>query len=163
MAMSTPNPGSDKRTKENLWITLPAEGRLGSAPKLSLPAQITKDFEGDQRAAKRSARALWAKWWASPMATMWSTDDAPSLTRLLIMITRAGETGGSSAELGEIRQLEDRFGLNPRARRSLFWRIEGIDVPSVKATDLGHSRPVAPVAGGDNDPRLRVIRGGKVG
>ncbi len=99
------------------------------------------------------------------MALMWSEFDVPQLERLLVLTAKAWGDAPASL-LGEIRQLEDRFGLSPQARRKLYWRIEGVDAPSKSAGDLsggaaGEGEPVLPSAGGDSDPRLRVVEGGK--
>jgi hypothetical protein len=97
------------------------------------------------------------------MALMWSEYDAPQLERLLVLTAESWE-GASAAGLSEIRQLEDRFGLNPVARRKLYWRIEGVDLPSTEAADLGGGQgqgKALPAAGGKADPRLRVVKGGK--
>lgn len=150
MATPTPNPNSEKRSKESAgWITLPAEGREGPAPKLH-----------GRHAAR--AKALWAHWWGSPMATMWGEFDAPVLERLLVLTARSWKGDATAAELSEVRQLEDRFGLSPQARRKLYWRVAGVDVPSTEPADLGGT-PVTsvPSAGGAADPRLRVVQGGK--
>jgi hypothetical protein len=99
------------------------------------------------------------------MALMWSDFDVPQLERLLVLTARSWD-GATAAGLSEVRQLEDRFGLSPVARRKLYWRIEGVDLPSTEAADLGGhegSRRSLPSAGGKSDPRLRVVDGGKTG
>jgi hypothetical protein len=96
------------------------------------------------------------------MALMWSEWDAPQLERLLVL-TAGSWLGATGAMLSEIRQLEDRFGLSPQARRKLYWRIEGVDLPSTEAADLGgqgEEEQALPAAGGKADPRLRLVPGG---
>jgi hypothetical protein len=152
-----PGPQAEQRSVDAGWITLPPAGRSGDAPRISL-ADL-----GLSRKLQDRARRLWSIWWASPMALMWSEFDTPQLERLLVLTAQAWD-GSSAAGLSEIRQLEDRFGLNPVARRKLYWRIEGVDLPSTEAADLagGESRERAlPSAGGKADPRLRVVPGGK--
>lgn len=156
----TPAPDGEPRTLDAGWITLPQSGPDRLAPELSFIAW------GDQEetAVHAHARDLWDVWWSSPMALMWAPSDVPQLERLLLLTVQSW-LSPKGAVLGEIRQLEDRFGLNPTARRRLFWRIEGVDVPSTDAEDLS-PKPVAekvgpPKAGKSNDPRLRVVRGGK--
>jgi hypothetical protein len=153
----TPGPHSEQRTVDAGWVTLPAAGRGGPAPTVSLAGA------GLPAAVQRRARELWAIWWGSPMALMWSDFDVPQLERLLVLTARSWD-GESAAGLSEVRQLEDRFGLSPVARRKLYWRIEGVDLPSTVAADLGGvqgQRSVLPTAGGEADPRLRVVKGGK--
>lgn len=157
MSGPAPGPQAEQRSVDAGWITLPAAGRDGPAPELSLAGR------GLEAKVQRKARVLWRRWWASPMALMWSEFDAPQLERLLVL-TAESWAGASSAMLAEIRQMEDRFGLSPQARRKLYWRIEGVDLPSKSAADLGgvdEGRPVLPSAGGKADPRLRVVNGGK--
>jgi len=149
MATPTPNPNSEKRSKESAgWITLPNEGPTEDPPELI----------GDHGP---EGEELWAFWWSSPMALMWSRHDCRTLERLLVLSLRFGDdSGATAAELSEVRQLEDRFGLNPKSRRQLYWRIAGVDAPSMEASDL--HRPATgvdlPAAGGDDDPRrLRAV------
>lgn len=150
-----PGPQAEQRSVDAGWITLPAAGRSGPAPVLSLADR------GLSRGLQTKARALWRVWWSSPMALMWSEFDAPQLERLLVL-TAESWAHSTAAGLAEIRQLEDRFGLSPQARRKLYWRIEGVDLPSTAAADLGggqEKKPALPSAGGKADPRLRVVGG----
>lgn len=102
------------------------------------------------------------------MACMWAPADVDQLERLLLLRMRV-ESGGTAAELSECRQMEDRFGLSPSARRKLYWRIDGVDVPSTDAEDLVDDKPKIdeglPAAGGEHDPRrgLSVVDGGRAG
>lgn len=96
------------------------------------------------------------------MALMWSEFDQPALERLLLLTAKSWIGAASAAELSEVRQLEDRFGLNPVGRRKLYWRIEGVDTPSRAAEDLAGAAEnggsaALPAAGGKKDPRLRVV------
>jgi hypothetical protein len=145
----TPNPGKDQRERKYGWTTLP------NVPTTAPPPPL----EGDHtpRAGK-----LWGEWWATPMAVMWATWDAPALERLLTLY--AEFWAGERAVMAEMRQLEDRFGLTPSARRRLFWQIEGVDIPAKTPGQVGHdTAPSAPAAGGVDDPRLRIVAGGKAG
>jgi hypothetical protein len=94
------------------WRTLPAEGRPGTAPACpEIWLQETKDW--------------WDVIWRSPMATVWLESDVPALVRLgdLIEIKAKSATGAADVA-GEIRQIEDRFGLSPKSRRQLMWNVE---------------------------------------
>lgn len=153
------NPTKDKRDREYGWTTIPNE-----PSKIPAPALVGAGF--DDR-----ARETWAAWWATPMAIMWGRDfDADTLERLLHLRARQwaepilnanGDIVNkpAAAELSEIRQLEDRFGLSPSARRKLYWRVEGVDIPDDKSTAPAEPNPsVSPKAGGEDDPRaLRVV------
>ena len=62
-------------------------------------------------------REIWDSMWAQPVAAQWSLADLAPLTRLVILQTTL-EALSDRDRLAEMRQLEDRFFLNPRARES---------------------------------------------
>ena len=149
MAGPTPSPNSkEQRTQASQWITL-----ANQAPDTDPPELMWQH--------SHAARQLWELWWTTPMAVMWGHFDAPALERLLHLLEIEWESDGpaGAAVLSEIRQISDRFGLSPSARRKLYWRIEGIDAPSRDANDLAPtSSGRLPAAGGDTDPRkLRAV------
>lgn len=65
----------------------------------------------------------WTAIWSSPMAVVYTDVDVFPLTRLILLVheREMGESGWTGD--GEIRQLEDRFGISPLARRRLAWEI----------------------------------------
>ncbi|HWH14239.1 MAG TPA: hypothetical protein VNT51_05795 [Miltoncostaeaceae bacterium] len=108
---------------------LPREGR--SERKPALPKR-----RPDGKAWSAVARSWWRTAWSSPMAAVWIEADVPSLLRLAMLVDDQANgvevvDGEGAAHvvpvavtvLGEIRQLEDRFGLSPLARRRLQWEI----------------------------------------
>lgn len=143
-----PKPASQRRrtNAQPGARTLPADGRRGKAPPLpkKTPAwsKTTKDW--------------WKVIWDSPMAAAWLPADVPALVRLAALVDRASSGEAGATVLGEIRQLEDRFGLSPMARRRLQWEVEQATAPRTKASD-STERPTG-------DPRerrpLRAIEGG---
>lgn len=70
------------------------------------------------------------------MASAWLDADVPALVRLAMLTDKllCGEV--TRDVLGEIRQLEDRFGLSPRARRALQWEIARGDEDGASAPML---------------------------
>lgn len=144
-----PQPGADKRERKYGWTAIPADPLTTPAP----------DLDGDEHTAR--GHALWARWWALPVARMWSRDiDTPALERLLALyeLQWMGEKGLPWAE---IRQGEDRFGLSPAARLRLHWQVAGVDCPAATPDRLGHETAPQPVAavGGASDPRrLRAVQ-----
>jgi hypothetical protein len=72
----------------------------------------------------KATREYWKTIWASPMATTWIEADVPALRRLAVLVELVGRGQVSAMHLAEIRQLEDRFGLSPLARRRLEWELE---------------------------------------
>ena len=83
----------------------------------------TPTLPGAKRYAK-TTRDWWATVWASPMATIWLEADVPALVRLATLIELVNQGEATAMVLAEIRQLEDRFGLSPLARRRLQWEVE---------------------------------------
>jgi hypothetical protein len=66
----------------------------------------------------------WDAIWHSPMAKVWADTDVFVLERLALLwdLVHLGEA--NSAMLGEMRQIEDRYGLSPAALRKLQWEVE---------------------------------------
>lgn len=129
----------NQRRRRNSYTgetTLPKEGRKGPAPEL--PEFISEEFPLWLDAIRR----WWVTIWASPMATMWSASDELSLMRLAVLQQRMilGDTKAAT----EVRQLEDRYGLNPKARNSLGWVIEGEEDGAAHPADGGLSEIEAP-------------------
>jgi hypothetical protein len=58
---------------------------------------------------------IWTAMWDQPIATLWNLVDLAPLTRLVVLQTTI-EAFSSKDLLSEMRQLEDRFLLNPLAR-----------------------------------------------
>lgn len=57
------------------------------------------------------------------MAAVWLESDVPALIRLGHLIELTEKVKVSALIVGEIRQIEDRFGLSPKSRRMLQWEI----------------------------------------
>ena len=72
------------------------------------------------------------------MAAAWVDADVPGLVRLTRLVDLTARGDDRAQVLSEIRQLEDRFGLSPLARRRLQWEIDQISTASVET--------------GENDP-----------
>jgi len=118
-----------RRNKQQAnWRGLPAEGRDGDAP--ACPESWSDE-----------TRDWWEIIWRSPMATIWLESDVPALIRLGNLLELPKQT---ALIIGEIRQIEDRFGLSPKSRRMLQWLIEPPD-------ESEGEEPVAPVR------RLRAV------
>jgi hypothetical protein len=94
-------------------LLLPAAGRPGEPPAWPLPRAQNVDEE-----------VAWARLWATPQAVAWEnlgwTSVVARYCRLMV------ESDGAEAAvtlLSEVRQLEDRLGLNPLSMRRLMWQI----------------------------------------
>jgi hypothetical protein len=73
------------------------------------------------------------------MASVYLDADVPALIRAARLVAREAEGSASATELGELRQLEDRFGLSPLARRRLQWEIEQAQGEERAPDTLPHS------------------------
>lgn len=94
-----------------------------------------------------STRKWWSALWDSPMATTFLEADLPALFRLaeMIELRARGELGAS--ETIAMTALEDRFGLNPKARRALQWEITQAEAARPRETP-------------ERVPHLKVVRDG---
>lgn len=147
----TPKPPGQRRRRnaeQAQWRALPFEGRRGRPPALprKRPAwlKLTRDW--------------WGAIWASPMATAWLPSDVPTLYRLARIMEADNRGEATASLLAEARQLEDRFGLSPMARRRLQWEVanaggrsgdpEGTPGPGRRAplADVRRLRAVDPAA-----------------
>ena len=90
---------------------LPPEGRKGHAPKV--PPFITLGKVG---------RAYWQYIWHTPQAAAWAPGMEVAVARRAELEDLWSETK-DTRYLGELRQLEDRLGLTPRAMAQLRWTI----------------------------------------
>jgi hypothetical protein len=71
------------------------------------------------RRLNREESALWRSLWRSAEAVSWRDDvDRGPLTRLVELAAAKTE---DVKVLAELRQIEDRFGLSPHARKVLGW------------------------------------------
>lgn len=108
-----PKPAAQRRRRNSpASVQLPAEGRQGKVPALPGGSKMTA-----------ATRSWWQEIWRSPMAVLWVASDVPVLVRLAKIVDQIERGEMSAALLGEARQLEDRVGLTPLARRRLSWEI----------------------------------------
>jgi hypothetical protein len=138
MSGPPPKPASQRRrrNKAQAVVKLPSEPSKRTVPALPDSGKLLK-----------STREWWRTVWSSPMAAVWLEADMPALARLAKLVDEAARGEVAGQVLVEVRQLEDRFGLSPLARRRLQW---GVDQAGGEASDD------APEA--DKDGRwLRVV------
>ncbi len=66
-------------------------------------------------------RAAWRELWSSLVAALWTSDDVPSVVRLIQLRARLDAEGVANAPVtlfGQVARLEDRLILTPQARRA---------------------------------------------
>lgn len=124
---------------QSQWSKLPGGGRRDALPDLGLPA------------ATPATEAWWAEVWASPMAAMFLDADVPGLRRLALLLEAVNLGDLRTEILSEIRQLEDRYGLSPKARRALQWEVGAAE----------EAPPAAAPVARDRSRFLRAVEGGK--
>ena len=142
--MPYPKPESERRNRTKPafnWTPLPREGRSGPAPKLP-----------NWRAWDRRTKKWWTELWKKPQATQWEQDGSTLFPLAVVMDDLITARIDSVRATPEIRQLEDRHGLNPKALLQLRWMVmdEEEPVPVEEPDDLGdygHLRAVKDEAG----------------
>jgi hypothetical protein len=150
MPAQTKPPGQRRRRNagQSQWEELPAAGRKGPAPKPRTDRELGP-----------VALRYWKELWKSPMAVAFIDADIQPLTRLAVLVDDRARAESADGLLGivesceggevkvivgqfsgdaEIRQLEDRYGVSPKARRALQWEIKQGEV--VKHPTAGRSR-----------------------
>jgi hypothetical protein len=90
--------------------------------------------------------AWWKTIWSSPMATAWLDADVDGLVRLAVLKDEFARGSAPATALPAMQQLEDRFGLSPKARRALQW-----EVSQAEKVEDGHLAVVKPIR--MKDPR----------
>src|SRR5690349_17416380 len=103
-----PNPNARRRNARPEWRRLPAAGRRGDPP----PFELARP--------SRPELVLWASLWATPQAAAWEDLGwSRTVARYCRLVVASEKRGASTRLLAEVRQLEDRLGLNPLAIRRL--------------------------------------------
>lgn len=122
---SYPKPDGQKVTRHAPkfdWVSLP-ERREEPAPEL--PAW---------RLWNDKTVEWWTELWTRPQATQWDQDGSTLWTLACLyddLISNRAEAAKVSAEM---RQHEDRHGLNPKAMLQLRWRVSGDSEPNRSQT-----------------------------
>jgi hypothetical protein len=135
-----PKPPSQRRRQNRIAgeRVIPADAKREAMPEL------VGDYTDE-------TRRWWQQVWKSPIATMYLDCDTPGLELIAMLVDRVNRGTASAALLGELRQREDRYGLNPLSRRRLGWEIRPAlpgDAPEAgdrAATDARWLRVVDPV------------------
>jgi hypothetical protein len=139
MGASYPKPDGAKVTRHAPkfgWVDLPACWE-GDAPRLP-----------DWREWDARTLGWWAALWARPQAAMWQSDGS-SLFVLAVLVEDLIAGGrADAARLAEMRQIEDRHGLNPKALLQLRWRV--VDESAAPKVER-------PRAAEDRRKRLKVV------
>lgn len=109
----TPGARVRRNVNQQTWKALPAGKPFKHPPDVPASLKWTA-----------TTKKWWKLIWDSPMAAVWLESDVPALIRLGELINLPKK---SALIVGEIRQIEDRFGLSPKSRRALQWEISNAD------------------------------------
>lgn len=118
--MPGPAPKTDsERRRRNAptfeWVLLPAEGRIGAAPKLPAKAPGGSPWS-------KLTRDWWADLWSKPQATQWDLSSS-ELFRFAALQEKFWSGDSTASDLAAILAIEDRHGLSPKSLLGLRWRI----------------------------------------
>jgi hypothetical protein len=135
----SPKPNKIGRTpREFDWLDLPAEGRKGRTP----PMPKMWDWSADDR-------QNWKQLWRLPQAAAWESAQHHEFVARLVILRRLFREEPTAPVSAEMRQLEDRLGLNPKAMMQLRWRIV--------ADEVADRRNIVEPVGESARDRLRAL------
>ena len=120
MAGPQPKPAALRRRKniEPGFKLLPHEGRKGVAPVWPLPEHP------DDRIQDLENR-MWNRIWKLPQANEWERMRCEDVIALYVRtFVAAAERPTDFKLLAEVRQLDSKIGLSPRAMRDLRWETD---------------------------------------
>ena len=112
-----PPPKGDTRRRRNVSVgktLLPAGGREGDVPEW--PLTLVPEA------------SPWADLWHTPQAVAWERLGYFRVVARYSLLLELAEAGAAAPIQGEVRQLEDRLGLTPKAMRMLLWEITSDEV-----------------------------------
>lgn len=93
---------------------LPFEGRSGPIPQWPLSLLASEDEHN-----------LWLKLWRLPQAVMWERLHCEDIVALYVRaIVEAQRDPSNTKLMAEVRQLDSKVGLSPKAMLDLRWEVE---------------------------------------
>lgn len=106
-------PNQTRRPSRGTFTYLPTGGRKGKAPPWPLGEPTARELD------------VWRRLWRLPQAAAWEAGGAFDITIARYAWLKVSTEGDTSASmLGELRQLEDRLGLNPVSMARLRWVVD---------------------------------------
>jgi hypothetical protein len=135
------------------WTILPP-ARTEPAPDLPEPPPWLAELKG----WPVSTRAEWKRLWETPQATQWDQTGL-TLHSWALMKAKGDLLGPNASMLGELRQIEDRHGLSPKALLQLRWKVGGNpaaeQAETAKSTRTAKPRPRS----NRKDRLLKIVEG----
>ena len=125
-----PNPNARRRNTTPSMVKLPASGYDGAIPEWPLGRRTKATVQ------------VWEQLWRTPQAQVWAQlGYTRAVARYVQLLLAAEKSEASAAVLSEVRQMEDRLGLNPLALLRLRWQIdEPGEVVQLRAASGGQRR-----------------------
>lgn len=128
-----PKPADQRRnrskTLSNSLLRLPAQGYAGPVPEWPLPRQTGRE------------RVLWERIWRTPQAAAWAQLGWQDSVAMYCRLQGIAEQRSAPMQArAELRQYQDRLGLNPLALLRLRWEI-----PVDEVGELRDEKAPAPV------------------
>lgn len=122
------DPASRRRRNASVGKTmLPAGGRQGDAP--AWPFSTVDE------------PSTWAELWATPQAAAWERLGwTRTVARYAMLLLEVEQPEAKGTILAEVRQLEDRLGLNPKAMRSLLWEVTEDELADKRGEEPAQTR-----------------------
>jgi hypothetical protein len=115
---------------------LPAEGRTDAAPAWPF--------------SKADEPETWVPLWATPQSVAWERLGwTRTVARYALLLSEVEVPDAKATLLGEVRQLEDRLGLNPKAMRALLWEVV--------ADEVGEKREDRPAKAESKRAQLKIV------
>lgn len=116
--------------------TLPHDGPTTPAPEWPLP-ELT--YDDDPKIAEAEKKE-WERVWRLPQAYEWERMQCEPLVALYVRVFVKAARTGDQKLLNEMRQLDSKLGLSPRAMMDLRWETDEASyeeetVKPVKAAD----------------------------
>lgn len=132
--MSGPPPKDPKaRRRRNPtpgFRSLPFTGREGEAPEWPLP------FAGDYELK------MWKRLWALPQALEWERMRCEDSVALYVRTYCAAVEDPENTKLmAEVRQLDAKIGLSPKAMKDMRWEIDDAEAVAPATTVLEEPEP----------------------
>lgn len=142
-----PKPDDERRNANQPafgWVDLPPKSGVRS-PKLPPIREWTDE-----------TKRWWSDLWSKPQATQWDRAGSTAVAMAVLYDDlQTSEPGKAAGILAELRQHEDRHGLNPKSMLQLRWRIGEVEAKPAAATK--------PKTAADRRGRvLEILPGGNV-
>lgn len=118
-----------RRTPTPGFRQLPPEGRPGPAPAYPLPGGGSIEI------------VKWEELWQLPQAVEWERIGCYDTVALYVKVWHELQEDFDPKLLTELRQLDNKIGLSPRALKELGWEIANPDKEEPEVKRPGPERP----------------------